>query len=242
MKARRICAFIIDAFLTSCCSFICFFLISSPDAAYIIGSLVALCFSCWQISMEASEKQASLGKQWLGLRVVTEQGQTLTLGQSWGRWLIKGMCYIILPIDCLVFLIDDHGRSLHCRLSKTAIKGARAYQPSPKPSPTPSSKKTSFSLLCTKGQYKTSSFRLNHQATVLGRDSKRCNLVFRSHTKGVSGVHCYVKVQDHEVIVKDLGSTYGTVVFGGKRLRKNESARLHHGDSFSVGSETFVIR
>ena len=45
------------------------------------------------------------------------------------------------------------------------------------------------------------------------------------------------------VWLKDLGSTYGTFLEGGRRLAANESVQLRIGEKFYLGSEreTFVI-
>ena len=50
-------------------------------------------------------------------------------------------------------------------------------------------------------------------------------------------------VDGSTVWLKDLGSTYGTYIAGGRRLAANEAVQLHMGDQFWLGSEKelFVI-
>lgn len=45
------------------------------------------------------------------------------------------------------------------------------------------------------------------------------------------------------VWLKDLGSSYGTLLEGGRRLAANESVQLHIGERFYLGSEkeAFII-
>lgn len=70
----------------------------------------------------------------------------------------------------------------------------------------------------------------------IGRDPARNDLVFPAATQGISGVHCVLLVQNGQVCIQDLGSTYGTYV-SGRRLAANEAIALQVGDRFCLGSE-----
>ena len=76
----------------------------------------------------------------------------------------------------------------------------------------------------------------------IGRDPARNDLVYPADSQGVSGVHCVLSVEGGRLLLKDLGSTYGTFV-AGNRLAANAPTELHVGDRFWLGSEreTFVI-
>ena len=76
----------------------------------------------------------------------------------------------------------------------------------------------------------------------IGRDPARNDLVYPADSQGVSGVHCVLTVEGGRVILRDLGSTYGTFV-GGNRLAANAPTELRVGDRFCLGSEqeTFVV-
>lgn len=71
----------------------------------------------------------------------------------------------------------------------------------------------------------------------MGRDPGKNDLVFPQGTQGVSGVHCVLMVDNDVVWLKDLGSTYGTYIAGGRRLAANEAVQLRIGDQFWLGSE-----
>lgn len=76
----------------------------------------------------------------------------------------------------------------------------------------------------------------------MGRDPQRCDFVYPADTKGISGMHCVVRVQEAAVTIMDLGSTYGTFLNGNK-LIPNRSYPLATGDRIRLGSanEEFLI-
>lgn len=77
----------------------------------------------------------------------------------------------------------------------------------------------------------------------IGRDPNKNDLIYPANTQGISGVHCVLMVDDGQVWLKDLGSTYGTYLANGQRLAANEAVKLNIGDRFWLGSEKelFVI-
>lgn len=70
----------------------------------------------------------------------------------------------------------------------------------------------------------------------LGRDAKRCAVLFPDETKGVSRVHCKIRFDGETATITDLGSTYGTYV-DKKKIPANSPVRLHRGLAIDVGSE-----
>lgn len=97
-------------------------------------------------------------------------------------------------------------------------------------------------LQCLSGAFAGKRFSLSNSVRI-GRDPNKNDLVFPSDTQGVSSVHAVLMVDNNTVWLKDLGSTYGTYIAGGRRLAANESVQLHMGDRFWLGSEKemFVI-
>lgn len=77
----------------------------------------------------------------------------------------------------------------------------------------------------------------------LGRDPQKNDLVFGADTAGVSGAHCLLTPTAEGVEIKDLGSTYGTILADGTKLTANKTALLKEGDTFAMGSQkqTFKI-
>ena len=76
----------------------------------------------------------------------------------------------------------------------------------------------------------------------IGRDPSRNDLVYPADSQGVSGVHCVLLMNGGQLLLQDLGSTYGTFV-GGNRLAANAPVELRIGDRICLGSEreVFVI-
>ena len=71
----------------------------------------------------------------------------------------------------------------------------------------------------------------------IGRDGTRCKIAFPVDTKGVSAVHCEVEASEDGIVVRDLGSTYGTFLLDGTKLEKGQSRKLHSGDAFYLAGE-----
>ena len=86
-----------------------------------------------------------------------------------------------------------------------------------------------------KGVFAGRRFSLEPEIFV-GRDPQTCKLVYPPKTKGISGVHCVLRVRDGDVTVEDRGSTYGTMV-NGRSLKPGEKYPLSPGDILSLGSE-----
>lgn len=79
---------------------------------------------------------------------------------------------------------------------------------------------------------------------VFGRDPKRCSIIYPKDAKGISGVHCAAEpTADGQIILTDLGSTYGTMA-GGQQLTAGKGVTLHPGDTFTLGGSEnrFTVR
>jgi len=78
----------------------------------------------------------------------------------------------------------------------------------------------------------------------IGRDARRCNILFPASAPGISTVHCEVRPGAGGVFLTDLGSSYGTFLPGGKRLEPGRPVPLGRGGAFYLasGENQFVIR
>ena len=72
---------------------------------------------------------------------------------------------------------------------------------------------------------------------IFGRRTGKCNVLFKNETKGISGLHCKVKWYNGKVLIKDLGSTYGTWLNEGTRLEPNKYYELPDQGVFYLGSK-----
>lgn len=77
---------------------------------------------------------------------------------------------------------------------------------------------------------------------VLGRDPKRCSIVYPESTHGVSREHCKIWLQCEQVRIVDLASSYGTKINNMVNIPANTMVTLHDGDFITIGKdETFRI-
>ncbi len=93
------------------------------------------------------------------------------------------------------------------------------------------------------GIYKGQTFPIGKEI-VIGRDVNKCGIIYPSGTKGVSSVHCKVKIENERVALIDLSSSYGTFRDNGEKLSPNMVYYLGPGDGFYVGDaeNVFVVK
>lgn len=106
--------------------------------------------------------------------------------------------------------------------------------------PTPAG--TELRLQGQSGTFAGRRFSINGQVRI-GRDPAANDLVYPAGTPGISGRHCVVTLSGGQVMVTDLGSSYGTFLAGGRKLTPNQPTPLRMGDRFYLGAEkeSFVI-
>lgn len=98
-------------------------------------------------------------------------------------------------------------------------------------------------LECIGGNLQGMTFPISSRV-VFGRDPKRCSIIYPKDAKGISGVHCAAEpTADGQIILTDLGSTYGTMA-GGQQLTAGKGVTLRPGDAFTLGGSenVFVVR
>lgn len=100
-------------------------------------------------------------------------------------------------------------------------------------------------LRCVGGQHAGEVFSFGPIPLTLGRDAKRCNIVFNSNTPGVSACHCTVQFNAAVNIftLTDNGSSYGTFLDTGKKLAPNVPYTLALGQTFYLadGKQRFTV-
>lgn len=83
-----------------------------------MGFLIALAYHTYFIS---SEKQATLGKQAMGLKVITIHGERLSPLNAAGRLLATYLSMFILLIGYIMAAFDSKKQALHDRLAGTYV-------------------------------------------------------------------------------------------------------------------------
>ncbi|HMV10085.1 MAG TPA: RDD family protein [Cyclobacteriaceae bacterium] len=91
------------------------------DANYlqsIISFVVAVTYFSM---MESSERQATIGKMAVGIKVGNEHGNRISFGNAVGRYLAKIPSAILLAIGFLMVAWDDRKQGLHDKLADTYV-------------------------------------------------------------------------------------------------------------------------
>lgn len=76
----------------------------------------------------------------------------------------------------------------------------------------------------------------------IGRDSRRCHLIYPEKEPGISSLHCEVVNMGGTANLIDRGSTYGTYLADGTRLGPNQPYALRPGTEFYIGTKENVFR
>lgn len=218
-------------------------------ATLIISSLPAnknhnwIIILCWVIvigiatAME-SATGASLGKMAFKLQLYDKDGNT----PPWWKCLLQNALRFCFPPDFLCFLVTAGKVSMHDSILDTYVGVAKQRKVQSGIEPTKQQIHSEPALKVTQGVYSGAVMPLDERGITMGRDPERCNLIFPEGAVGVSRVHCTVQAQPQGgVMLRDLGSSYGTMINGTEKLTSKQSRSLNQGDTFTIGAQSFVI-
>lgn len=158
--------------------------------------------------------------------------------------------YVIIGVlaAAVVALVLTRGRKKGGKNQQEEAETKRFQQPEEKDAPTQQlpveeQPQPRVALDCIGGNLQGMTFPISSRV-VFGRDPKRCSIIYPKDAKGISGVHCAAEpTADGQIILTDLGSTYGTMA-GGQQLTAGKGVTLHPGDAFTLGGSenVFVVR
>lgn len=158
--------------------------------------------------------------------------------------------YVIIGVlaAAVVVLVLTRGRKKGGKNQQEEAETKRFQQPEEKDAPTqqlPVEEKPQprVALECIGGALQGMTFPISSRV-VFGRDPKRCSIIYPKDAKGISGVHCAAEpTADGQIILTDLGSTYGTMA-GGQQLTAGKGVTLRPGDTFTLGGSEnrFTVR
>lgn len=98
----------------------------SPALIGIIAQLLAIVlFVAYYAGMESSEKQATFGKQIMGLKVTDLRGRRISFGKATGRFFCKILSGIILAIGFIMAAFTEKKQALHDMLAGTLVMKVR---------------------------------------------------------------------------------------------------------------------
>ncbi len=75
------------------------------------------------------------------------------------------------------------------------------------------------------------------ERTLIGRDYKRCAIVYPLNESGISSVHCALVPDGEDIIIEDLHSKYGSFLKDGTIVDPSKPERLSSGDKFYLATE-----
>lgn len=67
-------------------------------------------------------------------------------------------------------------------------------------------------------------------------------IAFPQNTKGISGSHCELSMENGRIILRDLGSTYGTYLKTGEKINARVACELKEGDIFYLAENSQSFR
>ncbi len=158
--------------------------------------------------------------------------------------------YVIIGVlaAAVVALVLTRGRKKGGKNQQEEAETQRFQQQEEKDAPTqqlPVEEKPQprVALACIGGALQGMTFPISSRV-VIGRDPKHCSIIYPKNAHGISSVHCAAEpTADGQIILIDLGSTYGTMA-GGQQLTVGKGVTLHPGDTFTLGGSenVFVVR
>lgn len=155
--------------------------------------------------------------------------------------------YVIIGVlaAAVVALVLTRGRKKGGKNQQEEAETQRFQQTEEKDAPTqqlPVEEKPQprVALACIGGALQGMTFPISSRV-VIGRDPKRCSIIYPKDAHGISSVHCAAEpTADGQIILTDLGSTYGTMA-GGQQLTAGKGVTLHSGDAFTLGGKENVF-
>jgi uncharacterized RDD family membrane protein YckC len=98
-------------------------LLSMDDPAIAIAALVIFCLAIvlYFPICESSEKQATLGKMAVGIKVGKANGERITFLNALGRFFAKYISQLILYIGYMMAGWDDKKQALHDKIAGTYV-------------------------------------------------------------------------------------------------------------------------
>jgi hypothetical protein len=159
-------------------------------------------------------------------------------------WLIIGAAAAFVVVVVILIIVLVRSRK------PQQVRGSPYVMPSHSSSPVlPSQTRPAFTngsprLRGISGTHAGMEFPLSYDIITMGRDPRSSQIVFKESDNLVSKRHCTVRLdrQAGGVILEDCGSTNGTFLENGERLRSGESRTLSPNGRFYVGSRNNMFQ
>jgi uncharacterized RDD family membrane protein YckC len=210
----------------------------------------------YETILTSTRKQATWGKQLVGIRVSNLDGSPISYGKSVGRYFAKWLSSITLLIGYIMIAFTDRKQGLHDRLADTVVlleknDSVSEVHSSPmpadmlagalKPKATRGWVMAGFdsSGHVTRFRFDNLDVRLQqNEGLKIGRNDRENHFVVSDGS--VSRVHARLTVANDQLYVEDLGSKNGTFI-GGTRIDVHSKTRLFGDQELRLGDVTFSI-
>jgi uncharacterized RDD family membrane protein YckC len=124
----RVAAFIIDYIVISVASWIvsAFFIMDfvnsgSMSSLVALYGIITIAYVLYFTVMESSERQGTLGKMAVGIKVGDMHGNKISFGNALGRFFSKIISGLILYIGFMMVGWDDRKQGLHDKIASTYV-------------------------------------------------------------------------------------------------------------------------
>lgn len=245
---RRFAAYAIDSLLLSVLTAGAHFLLHNTLA--LLGIFLVLSWLYFAL-LEASPKQATLGKMALGILVTDMEGERISFGAATKRFFGKFISGVTFCIGFLMAGFTENKQALHDLIGGTLVLNLRSMREVPDTPQEQNSPREAYgdyvsapapvrpTLHGISGEFAGRSIPVDGRGLVLGRNPNLCNVPFRPGTPGISRRHCAVRYNraSGSFTVTDMGSTYGTFLESGVRIGQGRSAQLRAGERFYLATK-----
>lgn len=172
---------------------------------------------------------ATIGMKIIKLTLSNTDGNKPGIVKIILRNLFMTLTCLPLGFGFLYCLIDSDRKTIYDYATNTSIVGVKRKG---------SAKKSKALIVGTGNKFKNEQFSIEN-GILLGRDPTSCSVVFNTDEPAVSRMHCCLRYnrQTKMVILEDIGSTYGTFLWNGKKINKGQAAALSNGDKFYLANK-----
>jgi uncharacterized RDD family membrane protein YckC len=118
----RFVAYIVDSVILWAVGFVLGLLAAGTDAASVgLTLLSAFIGVIYFAAMESSERQATLGKMAVGIKVGDRNGERISFANALGRYFAKILSTLIIFIGFIMAGWDEKNQALHDKIADTYV-------------------------------------------------------------------------------------------------------------------------
>lgn len=120
----RVGAYLIDGILLAVVNIILGFIIGGDgfmSGGLLLNAISAAIGIAYFCGLESSDKQGTLGKQAVGIKVGNVNGEKITFANALGRYFAKIISALLLCIGFMMVGWDDRKQGIHDKLADTYV-------------------------------------------------------------------------------------------------------------------------